>query len=302
MKSYRIIFYLIFPAFIFIAIGIYFLAIAGINFYNMKVEQNEPFEIEISADKIDAADMNKIMEIEGVKAATEVCSLGCRMQVSDEMVDVNIEGISPDYMPELGMSDNSLMPCMVMNVAAARMVSGRADNDNMQSSVNEQGSVNERGSVNGQESGDETTGEEDATADDMEELSYLTGRQVLLDINEKKVIGKIYKLVGNTTSDEVPYIYTSLDCIKYLQRQFEIESESSIIRIKLDNAGKQKDVNEQLEIYGYTVTNLEADKMTEWDILEAKIGGWICAGIIAIIAGLCIYRYKKRQSVELLSF
>lgn len=290
MKSYRIIFYLIFPAFIFIAIGIYFLAIAGINFYNMKVEQNEPFEIEISADKIDADDMNKIMEIEGVKAATEVCLFGCRMQVSDEMVDVNIEGISPDYMPELGMSDNSLMPCMVMNVAAAKMVSGRENSDNEQESVNEH------------DSADETTGEEDATADDMAELSYLTGRQVLLDINENKVIGKIYKLVGNTTSDEVPYIYTSLDCIKYLQRQFEIESESSIIRIKLDNAGEQKDVNEQLEIFGYTVTNLEAEKMTEWDILEAQIGGWICAGIIAIIAGMCIYRYKKRQSVELLSF
>lgn len=270
MKSYRIIFYLIFPAFIFIAIGIYFLAIAGINFYNMKVEQNEPFEIEISADKIDAADMNKIMEIEGVKAATEVCSLSCRMQVSDEMVDVNIEGISPDYMPELGMSDNSFMPCMVMNVAAAKMITGRENGDNVQSSINE--------------------------------LSYLTERQVLLDINENKVIGKIYKLVENTTSDEVPYIYTSLDCVKYIQRQFEIESESSVIRIKLDNAGKQKDVNEQLETYGYTVTNLEADKMTEWDILEAKIGGWTCAGIIAIIAGMCIYRYKKRQSVELLSF
>ena len=29
---------------------------------------------------------------------------------------------------------------------------------------------------------------------------------------------------------------------------------------------------------------------------------WTCAGIIAIVAGMCIYRYKKRQSVELLSF
>ena len=29
---------------------------------------------------------------------------------------------------------------------------------------------------------------------------------------------------------------------------------------------------------------------------------WTCAGIIAIVGGMCIYRYKKRQSVELLSF
>ena len=37
---------------------------------------------------------------------------------------------------------------------------------------------------------------------------------------------------------------------------------------------------------------------------EPKPAGkwWTCAGIIAIIAGMCIYRYKKRQSVELLSF
>ena len=97
MKNYRIIFYVIFPAFIFIVVGICFLGMAVVNYNSMQLEKEKQRELYISGENMDSSALERIGRIDGVCNLTQVYTLSAQMQLGDISRDVSIVGIAADY-------------------------------------------------------------------------------------------------------------------------------------------------------------------------------------------------------------
>lgn len=280
MKNYRIIFYVIFPAFIFIVVGICFFGMAIVNYNNMQLEKEKQQELYISGENMDSEALERISRIDGVCNLTQVYTLSAQMQLGDIIKDVSIDGIAADYLDDDMISDEKVSSGLIVNEAAIRMF--EQDESKTQSYSTQD---------NSKDSQSEESTEEKSPVDH----EYYEGRQVVLTVNEQNVTATIKKVVDDSKADEEPYIYTNISSIKNLQQKCDVESTCTQIRAKISDANRQEAVYSKLTNYGYTVENVDTQTLSDWKLLQAKIDGWRNVSIIAFWAGIYILVIKYKN-------
>lgn len=280
MKNYRIIFYVIFPAFIFIVVGICFLGMAVVNYNSMQLEKEKQRELYISGENMDSSALERIGRIDGVCNLTQVYTLSAQMQLGDISRDVSIVGIAADYSDDDMISDEQVSSGLIVNEAAIRMF--EEDESGAQS-------------YSIQDDTEDSQSEESTEEKSPVDHEYYEGSQVVLTVNEQNVTATIRKVVDDQKADEEPYIYTNISSIKNLQQKCDVESTCTQIRAKISDANKQEEVCLRLTNYGYNVENVDEQTINDWKLRQAKIDGWRDASIIALLAGIYILVTKYKN-------
>lgn len=252
-------------AFIFSAIASYCFFTAAVSASEIYSEQQQPYELIISAENLSDDDIMNIEKIENIEMITSVYNLPATASIDGKDFETALFGVNGAYLDYEFISGSSFpeisaMPYVILNRYSVQQY---------------------------------------IKADNSDVLSYenFIGKQILLTINDKPYAAMITGIFEDNSEEPISYI--SLSCANNLLIQNgTVPALYSSAYVKCLNAGYTQDITSEIESLGFFVENPNTELEDKWETTSSQNTYLFLISAVAIIAS-CVIIYQKKLSDSL---
>lgn len=251
-------------AFIFLALTSFFLFSVISLSSQVYIEKQAPYEIIASAASITDVTISDVKKSENIVSATPVIDVSATMQMGERNIDAPIFGIEKSYLnyPFIcgsAFEEMSAMPYIVLNLNAAQVLIKKANKESIT-------------------------------------LESLADKQIILTTGEKALIAKISGVIED--NKEEPKAYISLSSAKNVILNSGTIPMYSSIYVKCVNAGKTKNVTNELNALGLEVLNTNIELEQKWSVDAINIMYLsILTGLSTLAAVIIMCGKRKNDSL-----
>ena len=259
-----------------IAISTFCLCFAGAVLVTVQQEKSVPSELEVLAgtEQLSDSTLAGIAAVPDVTAVTPVLQVPVSIQTGGYTAQLILTGMDASYLTEDfaqgGVySDSSVMPYIVLNKAACKLLTDEKNG-----------------------SGDDT----DETEEPQVEWLNV-GVSIQTSENTRPVVSKIVGILSADDEDQKPAAYISIASAKALLQQDSLSMDYVEANVRITNAGCTESVSKAVAGLGLSVADSNAAIQANWDTELIEMRYLILLGALGLLCSAFLARSYRRIEI-----
>lgn len=270
------------------AFATFCLCFAGAILTSVQQEKSLPYELIVSSEGNTTLSDSQVAEItktDGVLAVTPVYQVPVTIKTGEYMAQLTLTGINPAYLTEpysqgSGFPESSVMPYIVLNLAAQKQFS----KDKTGSNSTDTGSQDTGADEANTGSSNATNNSSDAKVPEIDWLN--ASYTVHVGEESKGLTSKVCGIlaIDDEKEEQEPAAYISLSAAKSLMQKSGQAADYSAIHVRVENIGQADGVSKSLAALGLTVTNSTEELQAGWNALSREMAFLLVIAVFCLIS------------------